>query len=62
MARLIRRHADSGALAGLGLFAIAASVVLALGLSSIDLPLQQHGTPNLAQTLQNLLSVIRVRG
>ncbi|WP_394560252.1 hypothetical protein [Aquipseudomonas alcaligenes] len=61
MARLLRRHADSGTLAGLGLLAIVASIVLALSLGSVDLDLQSHSSANLAQTLQNLLGAIRVR-
>lgn len=60
MARLIRKHADSGALAGFGLCAIAASVLLSLvlGLGG-DLRAQSH-TANLPEVLQNLLSAVRV--
>lgn len=61
MAKLIRKHADSGALAGFGVLAIAASILLALTLGSAG-ALEAHATPNLAQALQGLLSAIRVGG
>jgi hypothetical protein len=62
MARLIRKHADSGALAGFGLLAITASVLLALSLGSAGVSLQAHATPDPLQMLQSLLGAIRVGG
>ena len=64
MSRLIRPHADSGALAGLGLLVIAGSLVLvlALGLGSSAALLEAQATPDPVQTLRNLLAAIRVGG
>lgn len=60
MSRLIPPHADSGALAGLGLLVIAGS--LALGLGSSAALLEAQATPDPVQTLRNLLAAIRVGG
>jgi hypothetical protein len=62
MSRLIPPHADSGALAGLGLLVIAGSLVLALGLGSSSALLEAQATPDPVQTLRNLLAAIRVGG
>lgn len=62
MSRLIPPHADSGALAGLGLLVIAGSLVLALGLGSSAALLEAQATQDPVQTLRNLLAAIRVGG
>lgn len=62
MSRLIPPHADSGALAGLGLLVIAGSLALALGLGSSAALLEAQATPDPVQTLRNLLAAIRVGG
>lgn len=61
MAGFVRKHAESGALAGFGLLAIVASVLLALSLGGAGLHPEQSAAPDPAQTLQGLLAAIRVR-
>ena len=60
MVRITHQQASGGALAGLGLFAVVASVLLALSLGSAELRLAQHDMPDLAQRLQSLLAGIRL--
>lgn len=62
MTRLIRRHADSGALAGLGLLAVGLSVLLAVGLGSAGASVPAQAGPDPLQLLQALLGAIRVGG
>lgn len=60
MARLIRKHAHSGALAGFGLYGIATSVVLTLSLSlSQGHPAASPGA-EVPLGLRSLLASIRV--
>lgn len=57
MARRLHIYAADGTLAGLGLWTIIASVLLALSLGSAE---QLHSTTDLAQRLHSLLAGIRV--
>lgn len=56
MAKLPHIHAADGPLAGLGLWTVIASVLLALSLGSAE-PL--HSAPDLSQRLQSLLAGFR---
>ncbi|HSC82625.1 MAG TPA: hypothetical protein VLC30_03315 [Pseudomonas sp.] len=63
MARFIRKQAHSGALAGVGLYGIAASIVLVLSLG-LSHGQAHTGSPGaeLPQGLRSLLAGIRVGG
>ena len=61
MSRLIRQHAESGALAGFGLFAIVASVLLSMALGLGD-ERALSGGADLPSALHALLAAIRVGG
>ncbi|MBD9427105.1 hypothetical protein IB232_17350 [Pseudomonas sp. PDM15] len=61
MPRPMRQHADSGALAAFGLFAIAASVLLSLVLGLGDERAPTSGA-SLPDALHALLGAIRVGG
>ena len=60
MPRLLRQHAQSGALAGFGLFAIAASVLLSMALGLGDE--RALSGASLPDALHALLAAIRVGG
>jgi hypothetical protein len=62
MSRFLRQQADSGALAGFGLFAIAASVLLSMILGLGDERALQAGGASLPDALHGLLAAIRVGG
>ena len=59
MPRLLRQHAESGALAGFGLFAIAASVLLSMAVGLGDERALQASLPDV---VYGLLAAIRVGG
>ncbi|MDG9922445.1 MULTISPECIES: hypothetical protein [unclassified Pseudomonas] len=61
MPRLLRQHAQSGALAGFGLFAIAASVLLSMVLGLGDERALSGGASQ-PDALHALLAAIRVGG
>lgn len=62
MPRLLRQHAESGALAGFGLFAIAASVLLSMAVGLGDERALQASAASLPDALHGLLAAIRVGG
>lgn len=62
MPRLLRQHAQSGALAGFGLFAIATSVLLSMALGLGDERALQASAASLPDVLHGLLAAIRVGG
>jgi hypothetical protein len=62
MPHSLRQLAQSGALAGFGLGAIATSVLLSMVLSLGDERAPQAGAANLPGTLHTLLAAIRVEG
>jgi hypothetical protein len=65
MPHSLAQHTSSGLLAGLGLCAIGASVVLALGLSlglNLDHALPASNTAGLPELARGLLASIRIGG
>lgn len=63
MPHSLEQHASSGLLAGLGLCAIGASVVLALGLSlGLDQALPGSTAAGLPELARGLLASIRIGG